>query len=367
MRTSPSSQGVSVRSFSVYGLRSNISASHTKYVLGPRRSNPLTCPSSIVRPSHPDVAPSMFRTPYVVDRRSRSLQEAKGTPRSLPQGPGSRVEARRLHAAPCSEREHRHHGLSRRVRLRLPSRRHLDIHIHLASHPERPNEPSFRPSPIHVRTRNRCASLRADHHHVVLDARALVRLQSDHINRTLVPAFYRYLQAQDPAAQISSGNEFRAAIDTLVALFERADKEVSGTGLWNERGQLGWADIMVGPCESCFELSTDDLRLMMSTCVRARSNYLIGMFRANNVLKRYRGFEMPEGAKFNAWLNRLFEHPAFKSTCSTDELYLDSYERRARSRSSVFTHLAHSPYRYAFSRPNTSQVANAINSGKGLP
>ena len=243
----------------------------------------------------------------------------------------------------------------------------LTSFFRLASHPERPNEPSFRSSPIHVRTRNRCASLRADHHHVVLDARALVRLQSDHINRTLVPAFYRYLQAQDPAAQISSGKEFRAAIDTLVALFERADREVFGTGLWNERGELGWADIMVGPCESCFELPTDDLRLMMSTCVCARSNYLIGMFRANNVLKRYRGFEMPEGAKFNAWLNRLFEHPAFKSTCSTDELYLDSYERRARSRSSVFVHLAHLPYRYAFNRPNTSQVANAINSGKGLP
>lgn len=51
------------------------------------------------------------------------------------------------------------------------------------------------------------------------------------------------------------------------------------------------------------------------------------MLRANNVLKHYRGFVMPQGTKFNAWLNRLFEHPAFKSTCSTDELYLDSYER----------------------------------------
>jgi hypothetical protein len=277
MRTSSSLQGVSVRSFSVYGLRSNTSGSHTKYVLGPRRSNPLTCPSSIVRPNHPSATPSMLRTPYIVDRRSRSLQETEGTPRSLSQGPGPRVEAQRLHAAPCSEREHRHHGLSRRVRLHLPSRRHLDIHTHvllsLASHPERPNEPSFRTSPIHVRTCNRHASHRADHHNVVLDARALVRLQSDHINRILVPAFYRYIQAQDPAAQITSGNEFRAAIETLVALFERADKEVLGTGLWNESGELGWVDVMVGPCESCFELSTDDRRPMMSTCVRARSDY----------------------------------------------------------------------------------------------
>ena len=94
---------------------------------------------------------------------------------------------------------------------------------------------------------------------------------------------------------------------------------------------------------------------------------LSGVFRANIVLKHYRGFEMPEGAKFNAWLHRLFEHPAFKSTCSTDELYLDSYERRAWSRPSVSIYVADSPYRYAFNRQNTSQVANAINTGRALP
>ncbi|KIJ06315.1 valine---tRNA ligase [Paxillus involutus ATCC 200175] len=152
-------------------------------------------------------------------------------------------------------------------------------------------------------------------------ARALVRLQSDHINRALVPAFYRYLQAQDPSAQIAGGKEFRDAIEALVMLFERAEREVGGTGLWKEGGELGWADVMVGPW----------------------------IFRATNVLKHYRGFEMPEGVKFPAWLNRLFEHSAFKNTCSSEELYMDSYER------------------YAFNRPNTSQVANAINSGRGLP
>ncbi|KAG1735627.1 glutathione S-transferase [Suillus paluster] len=133
-------------------------------------------------------------------------------------------------------------------------------------------------------------------------AKALVRLQSDHINRTLVPAFYRYLQAQDPDAQIAGGKEFHAAIQSLVELFERAEREVGGTGLWVEGGDLGWADVVVGPW-----------------------------------------------GKFEAWLGRLFEDPAFKRTCSSEELYLDSYER------------------YAFNRPNTSQVANAINSGRGLP
>ncbi|KAF9226291.1 glutathione S-transferase [Gyrodon lividus] len=152
-------------------------------------------------------------------------------------------------------------------------------------------------------------------------ARALVRLQSDHINRIVVPAFYRYLQAQDLSAQMAGEKEFRDAIETLAGLFERAEREVGGTGLWKEGGELGWADVMIGPW----------------------------IFRATNVLKHYRGFEMPGGTKFNAWLKRLFDHPAFRGTCSSAQLYLDSYER------------------YAFNRPNISQVANAINSGRGLP
>lgn len=62
------------------------------------------------------------------------------------------------------------------------------------------------------------------------------------------------------------------------------------------------------------------------------TDYLTGMFRASNVLKHYRGFEMPAGQKLHAWLNRLFEHPSFARTCSTEELYIDSYERRVPSR-----------------------------------
>ncbi|KAJ7599879.1 thioredoxin-like protein [Mycena floridula] len=168
-------------------------------------------------------------------------------------------------------------------------------------------------------------------------ARALVRLQCDHISRNLVPAFYRYLQAQDAEAQIKNGQEFHAAIAGLVDLFERAEREItlsgasgegeakalkSGLGLWIEGNEdLGLADAMAGPW----------------------------LFRATNVLKHYRGFTLPSGTKFNGYMKRLLSHPVFKRTCSTDQLYLDSYER------------------YAFNRPNTSQVANAINSGHGLP
>lgn len=53
----------------------------------------------------------------------------------------------------------------------------------------------------------------------------------------------------------------------------------------------------------------------------------LGLFRATNVLKHYRSFEMSSGARFDAYLHRLFNHPHFKVTCSTESLYLDSYER----------------------------------------
>ena len=97
------------------------------------------------------------------------------------------------------------------------------------------------------------------------DARALVRLQADHVNRTLVPAFYRYLQAQDADAQIKGGQEFLEAIRGLTDLFERMEREIvapggasgegearalkAGLGLWVEGGDLGYVDAMAGPCE----------------------------------------------------------------------------------------------------------------------
>ncbi|KAJ3994404.1 hypothetical protein F5050DRAFT_1809623 [Lentinula boryana] len=170
-------------------------------------------------------------------------------------------------------------------------------------------------------------------------SRALVRLQCDHVNRSLVPSFYRYLQAQDEDAQINGGKEFHESIEGLVNLLERTETEVVrsggvsgegerkalavGLGLWIAENEedIGLIDVMAGPW----------------------------LYRATNVLKHYRGFELPHGEKFDRWITKLFNHPNFKSTCNTEDLYLDSYER------------------YAFNRPNTSQVANAVNSGRGLP
>ncbi|PCH45089.1 glutathione S-transferase C-terminal-like protein [Wolfiporia cocos MD-104 SS10] len=153
-------------------------------------------------------------------------------------------------------------------------------------------------------------------------ARALIRLQADHVNRALIPAFYRYIQAQDEEKQIEGGRAYVEAINGLLKLFQRAQAESSSTcGLWHEEGSLSLADVMVAPW----------------------------VFRSTNVLVHYRGFALPEGPQFRAYVARLVKHPAFKRTCSTEELYIDSYER------------------YAHNRPNTSQVANAINAGTALP
>lgn len=79
------------------------------------------------------------------------------------------------------------------------------------------------------------------------------------------------------------------------------------------------------------------------------------LYRATNVLKHFRGFDPqhllePDVLKrWNSWAEAVFGLDAFKATTSTDDLYLDSYVR------------------YAQNRPMTSQVADAINKGRGLP
>jgi len=123
---------------------------------------------------------------------------------------------------------------------------------------------------------------------------------------------------------LSGGQALVASLNDLGKLLERAKRECGDTnacGLWVDGGTLSLTDVMAGPW----------------------------LFRMTNVLKHYRDFDLPAISKISQWVVRLLEHPAFKGTSSTEDLYLDSYER------------------YAHNRPNTSQVANAINSGQGLP
>lgn len=62
-----------------------------------------------------------------------------------------------------------------------------------------------------------------------------------------MPAFYRFLQAQDAEAQISGGKEFNEALSSLVDKLDKAP--TSAVGLWDPAAtRLGWADVMAGPC-----------------------------------------------------------------------------------------------------------------------
>ena len=117
--------------------------------------------------------------------------------------------------------------------------------------------------------------------------------------------------------QVDGAKEFVDSLSGLVNLFERAEKEsASDVGLWKDGGKLSLADVMAGPCKLSFQ-GESIVFLMIS----------IGIFRATNVLPHYRGFILPKGEKFTAYVERLLNYPAFRATCSTEQLYLDSYER----------------------------------------
>ncbi|PWY95034.1 glutathione transferase [Aspergillus sclerotioniger CBS 115572] len=145
--------------------------------------------------------------------------------------------------------------------------------------------------------------------------RAHCRLWTDFINRHIVPNFYRVLQEQDTQKQIANAQELRDAFNTLVTAADAQGPFFLGP-------RVSFVDVQVAP-------------------------WIIRLRRA---LKPYRGWPDPEpGSRWGAWVDAIENNEHIQATTSTDELYLDSYER------------------YAQNRPNTSQVANAINSGRGLP
>ncbi|KAK3053352.1 hypothetical protein LTR09_005521 [Extremus antarcticus] len=145
--------------------------------------------------------------------------------------------------------------------------------------------------------------------------RAHSRLWSDHINRHIIPAFYRYLQAQDQNDQNKFANELQEHIAKLV---ETADP----TGPFYLGDHMSFVDVQMAPW----------------------------IVRMKRVLQPYRGWPDPEpNSRWEKWVKAIENAKPVKKTTSDDELYLDSYER------------------YAENRPNTSAVREAINSGRGLP
>ncbi|KAI9882514.1 MAG: hypothetical protein M1823_005745 [Watsoniomyces obsoletus] len=145
--------------------------------------------------------------------------------------------------------------------------------------------------------------------------RAHCRLWADHVNRKIVPLFYQCLQAQDIEKQLEHAEELQTEISHLVDVAD-------GAGPFFLGPQISFVDVQFAPW----------------------------MLRLPRVLKPYRGWPDPEiGSRWAVWMEAMEEHEAIRATTSTDELYLDSYER------------------YAENRPDTSQVARAINAGRGLP
>jgi len=74
------------------------------------------------------------------------------------------------------------------------------------------------------------------------------------------------------------------------------------------------------------------------------------MVRMSRVLKPYRSWPDAEPrSRWAKWLDAVEGNEAVKATMSEDVLYLESYER------------------YAENRPGTSELARAVNEGRGLP
>ncbi|RLM00435.1 hypothetical protein CFD26_103205 [Aspergillus turcosus] len=126
--------------------------------------------------------------------------------------------------------------------------------------------------------------------------RAHCRLWTDHINRHIVPSFYRVLQEQEEQRQTANVQELQDGLKTLITA---ADPE----GPFFLGPSISFVDVQIAPW----------------------------ILRLRRVLKPYRGWPDPEpGSRWAAWVNAIEANEHVKATTSSDELYLDSYERYAR-------------------------------------
>lgn len=77
--------------------------------------------------------------------------------------------------------------------------------------------------------------------------RARARQVSHHLNNTLIPSFYRFLQAQEADAQINGAKEF---VDNLRWFEDRLtenDEGGEGGDFFAGRREIGWVDVMIAP------------------------------------------------------------------------------------------------------------------------
>ena len=130
-----------------------------------------------------------------------------------------------------------------------------------------------------------------------------------------MPAFYGLLQAQELDKQIEKTKRLQEEIAKVVDACDQQGPFFLGP-------HMSYVDVQFAPW----------------------------MIRFSRVLKHYRAWPDPTpGSRWGRWLEAVENNEHVKNTTSLDELYIDSYER------------------YAQNRPNTSQLADAVNGGYGLP
>jgi glutathione S-transferase len=126
-------------------------------------------------------------------------------------------------------------------------------------------------------------------------ARATARLWAQQINSSLVPLFYRALQAQEASAQAQHLGE-------LAEKLERVLEAAHPEGPFFSGPEFGWVDVFIAPW----------------------------LQRFSRVLKPYRAWPDPEpGSRLEKWTDAVEAHPAVKATTSLDSHYIDAYRRYA--------------------------------------
>lgn len=128
------------------------------------------------------------------------------------------------------------------------------------------------------------------------DHRVAALLLISQINRHVVPNFYRVLQEQDQQKQIANAQELQSRFNQLITA-------AHANGPFFLGPNISLVDVQVAPW----------------------------ILRLSRVLKPYRGWpDAEKGSRWAAWVNAIEANQHIKATTSTDQLYMDSYERYAR-------------------------------------
>ena len=125
--------------------------------------------------------------------------------------------------------------------------------------------------------------------------RAHCRLWSDHINRKVLPLFYALLQAQEDEKQVENAAKLREEIHKITDVADPAGPFFLGP-------HISFVDVQFAPW----------------------------IVRFRRVMQPYRAWPDPvPGTRWAKWVDAVENNEGVRATTSTDDLYLDSYERYA--------------------------------------